>query len=83
MAAKKTGKEKPMHHELYPSLMSGLAPQQEQCECEEEPKDQACYEFNDTLPKESNYHRCRSCRKYLTTVCDQIEKFLDDEGEVE
>lgn len=54
----------------------------EQCE-DEEPHDQFCYKFNDVLPGVSDDRKCRSCKKYLTTLCDQIEHFIDEEGDVD
>jgi hypothetical protein len=54
----------------------------EQCE-DEEPHDQFCYKFNDALPEVADDRKCRSCKKYLTTLCDQIEHFIDEEGDVD
>jgi len=48
-----------------------------------EPHDQFCYKFNDALPDSSDDRKCRSCKKYLTTLCDQIEHFIDEEGDVD
>jgi hypothetical protein len=48
-----------------------------------EPHDQFCYRFNDALPEVSDDRKCRSCKKYLTTLCDQIEHFIDEEGDVD
>jgi hypothetical protein len=50
---------------------------------DEEPHDQFCYKFNDALPDVSDDRKCRSCKKYLTTLCDQIEHFIDEEGDVD
>lgn len=45
-------------------------------------RDQPCYEFNDVLPPMSNDRRCRNCRKFLTLSCEQIDRFLDEDGDV-
>jgi len=39
-----------------------------------------CYEFNPRLEPSVNDTRCVHCRKYLTTACDYIDEFLEDEG---
>lgn len=82
MAAKKVIKGRQMERELFPALSQG-AGRPEEPEGEAEPCDQACYEFNEKLPADSDDRKCRSCRKYLTTLCDQIEHFLDEDGDVE
>lgn len=50
---------------------------------EQEPCDQYCYAFNDALPSTADDRKCRNCKKYLTTLCDQIEQFIDEDGDVE
>jgi|GEM_PF-1785220 len=52
-------------------------------EGEQEPCDQYCYAFNDSLPSTADDRKCRNCKKYLTTLCDQIEQFIDEDGDVE
>jgi hypothetical protein len=83
MAAKKTVEERQTGREIVPSLIPGAGRPQEQPEGEGEPCDQACYEFNETLPAASDDRKCRSCRKYLTTICEQIAHFLDEDGDVD
>ena len=83
MAAKKIMNAKEVQPQLLPSLIQGAEPQEEEAEGDGEPKDQACYEFNESLPTDANDRKCRSCRKYLTTICDQIEHFIDEDGDVE
>jgi hypothetical protein len=83
MAAKKESKGDPMERELLQSLIPGVPPAAGEEEGEGEPCDQPCYEFNDALPSTSDDRKCRSCRKYLTTVCEQITHFLDEDGDVE
>jgi hypothetical protein len=67
---------------LFPALPKLPEKPEEQGE-DEEPHDQFCYAFNDALPSGSDDRRCRSCKKYLTTLCDQIEHFIDEEGDVD
>ena len=67
---------------LFPVLPKAPEMPGEQCE-DEEPHDQFCYKFNDALPDGSDDRKCRSCKKYLTTLCDQIEHFIDEEGDVD
>jgi hypothetical protein len=84
MATKKEPRAKPVQKkELLPSLIPALQPQAAEPEGEGEPCDQPCYEFNDALPSTSDDRKCRSCRKYLTTLCEQIEHFLDEDGDVD
>jgi len=83
MAAKKETKGDPMEKELLQSFIPAVPPLAGEEEGEGEPSDQPCYEFNDALPSSSDDRRCRNCRKYLTTVCEQIEHFLDEDGDVE
>ena len=49
---------------------------------DEEPRDQPCYEFNDALPPQENDRKCVHCRKFLTISCEQIDRFLDEDGDV-
>jgi hypothetical protein len=67
---------------LFPALLKPPGKTEDQDE-EEEPHDQFCYMFNDSLPSVSDDRRCRNCKKYLTTLCDQIEHFIDEEGDVD
>jgi hypothetical protein len=83
MSAKKTIEGMQMDKNLIPALVPGAERPQEEPEGEGEPCDQACYEFNETLPSVSDDRKCRSCKKYLTTVCEQIEHFLDEDGDVD
>ena len=83
MAAKKETTGKTMKKELLQSLIPVAPPAAGEPEGEAEPCDQPCYEFNDALPSSSDDRKCRSCRKYLTTVCEQISHFLDEDGDVE
>jgi hypothetical protein len=83
MAAKKVSKADPVDKEILQSLIPNVTGPPGEPEGEEEPCDQPCYEFNDALPSTSDDRKCRSCRKYLTTVCEQISHFLDEDGDVE
>lgn len=82
MAAKKRAGAGAIDGGLIPALPVPREPQEEQSG-DEEPKDQFCYQFNETLPEISDDRKCRNCKKYLTTLCDQIEHFIDEDGDVE
>jgi len=82
MAAKKRTGSGPVDPNLIPALAQPPEEPAEQAG-EEEPHDQFCYKFNDALPGVSDDRRCRNCKKYLTTVCDQIEHFIDEDGDVD
>ncbi len=79
MAAKQAGSA---GVRLFPALPKPPERPGEQAE-EEEPHDQFCYMFNDALPGGSDDRKCRNCKKYLTTLCDQIEHFIDEDGDVD
>lgn len=42
-----------------------------------------CYEFNRTLKRNFDDGRCEHCKKYLTTVCEHIDEFLEDIEDLE
>jgi len=67
---------------LFPTMVRPGTGPQEQGE-DEEPRDRFCYLFNDALTSDHDDRKCRSCKKYLTTLCDQIEHFIDEDGDVE
>jgi hypothetical protein len=81
MAAKKRAGSGPVDRNLIPELVR--PPETPREEGEEEPQDQFCYLFNDALPPVSDDRKCRNCKKFLTTLCDQIEHFIDEDGDVD
>jgi len=82
MAAKKDAASAGTGTRIIPALPMPAEKPDDQGE-EEEPHDQFCYMFNNVLPHVSDDRKCRSCKKYLTTLCDQIEHFIDEEGDVD
>jgi len=82
MAAKKRAGPGGIEANLLPAMARPGARPEEPNE-EEEPHDQFCYQFNDTLPDGSDDRKCRNCKKFLTTLCDQIEHFIDEDGDVD
>ena len=82
MAAKKHAVSTGAGSSLFPALPRPPEKPGEEGEGEE-PHDQFCYKFNDVLPPVSDDRKCRTCKKYLTTLCDQIEHFIDEEGDVD
>lgn len=82
MVAKKTLAGKGIEPEYVPRLVD-VGKGEDEPEDEHEPRDQECYQFNDTLPPSQNSKKCRHCKKYLTTQCDRINDFIDEDGEVD
>ncbi len=82
MAAKKRAGAGAMDGTLIPAMAKPPERPAEQSG-DEEPHDQFCYLFNDALPGGSDDRKCRNCKKYLTTLCDQIEHFIDEDGDVD
>ncbi len=53
---------------------------------EEEAEDEGfvgypCFEFNSRLEPHMNDTRCVHCKKYLTTLCEHIDEFFEEEGD--
>jgi hypothetical protein len=67
---------------LFPTMIKP-PPKPEEEGDEEEPHDQFCYQFNDSLPPDRDDRKCVNCKKYLTNICDQLEHFIDEDGDVE
>ena len=40
-----------------------------------------CYEFNEKLDEGLNDEKCEHCRKFLTTMCEHIDEFLDEDDD--
>jgi len=40
-----------------------------------------CYEFNLGLPPDRDDGRCENCRKFLTTECEYVDQFMEEEME--
>lgn len=40
-----------------------------------------CYEFNRDLDRGLNDTKCVHCVKYLTTLCEHIDDFLEEEAD--
>jgi hypothetical protein len=81
MAAKKRLSPTGTDAALLPALPGPERPRA--AETDEEPRDQFCYAFNDALPPDRDDRKCRNCKKYLTTICDQLEHFIDEDGDVD
>ena len=82
MAAKKRVTGSHIGADVLPTP-AGSHGKPEEPDGETEPCDQYCYTFNDALPPAADDRKCRNCKKYLTTLCDQIEQFIDEDGDVE
>ena len=41
----------------------------------------ACYETSPSLPPSADDGRCEHCRKFLTTECEHVDEFLEEEEE--
>jgi hypothetical protein len=83
MVTKKNASTKPAVEPKYIPRLIDTGQQEEGCEDDHEPRDQECYKFNDRLPASSNNKKCRHCKKYLTTNCDRINDFIDEDGDVD
>jgi hypothetical protein len=83
MAGRRQLKGKGIENEYLPKLVNAQPGEEKEEGGDEEPCNQTCYIFNDALSGDCDNRKCRNCKKYLTTLCDQIEQFIDEDGEVD
>jgi len=83
MVVKKDASTKPVVEPKYIPRLIGTGEPEPGCEEDNEPRDQECYLFKNKLPANCNNKKCRHCMKYLTTNCDRITDFIDEDGDVD